>query len=625
VAGYHVVNVCLHALSALFIVALVRLLRLPGPWLAAFLFGLHPVCVESVAWIAEQKNTLSTALALASTIVYFVFLRERRAAQYALASGLFILAVLSKSIVVTLPLILVIIQWWQSRRLSFVRDLAPLLPWMIAGITVSFVTVTVERGLIGFTGSNTGLTFAGRIVLAGRAFWFYISKIIWPSNQMFFYPRWEIHSGEYWQDIYPAATVALGFGLMSLYRSARGPLAAYLCFITVLLPVLGFLDVEWFVFSYVGDHLAYLAVICLVIPAPWVLERMLELVWDDRRFMVAPLAGILTLALGILSWRQCEKYRSPIIFYEAALRSNPSSGYARNHLAIAHYNLACDLQVERGRLAEAIAQYEEALRIRPDYPEAHNNLGTAQQQTGAIDSAIAQFRNAIRDNPDYAGARLNLAAALQKTPNGAVEALEELRMAARIQPGSAQVHLALAKALQPYREKDNESIEEYRLALRIDPNLPEAHYGLGYALERIGGHEQQALNEYGEAVRLRPSFSAAHYNRGCVLQSMPGRQTEAAEEFEITLRLDPNNAMAQANLANALLALGRPQEAIAHYQAAEAIAPDNPLIHLNLGIILSALPEKRDDAIRELNEAHRLQPNDRHILEVLEHFKQVSR
>jgi len=412
---------------------------------------------------------------------------------------------------------------------------------------------------------------------------------------------------------------------MSLNRRSRGPLAVYLCFVTVLLPVLGFLDVEWFVFSYVGDHLAYLAVICLVIPLPWVLERMLGLVSGGRTFVLAPLAGVLALASGILSWRQCEKYRSPIIFYEAALRSNPSSDYARSHLAIAHYNLACDLQVESGRLAEAITQYEEALRIRPDYAEAHNNLGTAFQQTGAIDSAIAQFRNAIRDNPDYAGARLNLAAALQNTPNGSAEALEELRVAARLQPGSAQAHLALGKALRAYPGKDNESIAEYRLALRIDPNLPEAHYGLGYALERIGGHEEQALDEYGEAVRLRPGFSAAHYNMGCVLQSMPGRQAEAADEFKITLRLDPKNAMAEANLANALLALGRRQEAIAHYQVAETIAPDNPLIHLNLGIILLGLPEQREDALRELKEAQRLLPNDSHILDLLERFKQAPK
>ena len=322
--GYHLVNVFLHATSAcLFVVVLQRLWGRAGPrgppterdsaemasaperragvrprrvpegrrrrtfapaepsgpalprlaaWFAGLIFALHPVGVESVAWISEQKNTLSTVFYLLAALAYFRFYESREcvrqnpggggkpAATYCLATFLFILALLSKSVTATLPAGLLVVIWWKRGRLEWRRDLVPVLPWLLVGLSAGLFTAWVERRyIIGAEGTAFNLSFVERCLLAGRVTWFYLAKLFWPENLIFIYPRWQVSSAEVWQYLFPIGIVAVLALLWRWRRQFRGPLAGFLFFVGSLVPALGFVNVYPFVYSYVADHFQYLA------------------------------------------------------------------------------------------------------------------------------------------------------------------------------------------------------------------------------------------------------------------------------------------------------------------------------------------------------------------------------
>ncbi len=278
VVGYHLTNIVLHALSACLVVMVMRRLSLPGAWLAGLVFALHPVNVESVAWISEQKNTLSGVFCLASLLIYLHFDEDRQKSKYLLATGLFVLALLSKTVTATLPAVLLVIFWWRRGRLEWKRDVLPLLPWFALGICAGLFTSRVERTFGGASGTDFLLTPAQRLLIAGRAICFYAGKLFWPANLTFFYPQWKIDAAVWWQWLFPAGVLALGLGLVLASRRYRGPLAGFLIFAGTLFPVLGFLNVYPFRYSYVADHFQYLACLGIIVP----LISVLPLAFDLR-------------------------------------------------------------------------------------------------------------------------------------------------------------------------------------------------------------------------------------------------------------------------------------------------------------------------------------------------------
>jgi hypothetical protein len=238
VAGYHLTNILLHALSACLVVMIVRALGCPGAPLAGVLFALHPVCVEAVAWISEQKSTLSAVFYLSAALVYLRFDRDRRKPVYFLALVLFVLALLSKTVTATLPVALLVVLWWQKGRLGWKRDVSPLAPWVLVGATAGLFTAWVERTDIGARGADFNLSVVQRCLIAGRALWFYLGKLLWPSNLTFIYPRWNVTSASVWQIFFPAGVLVV-FSLFAVLtrRGQRGPLAALLYFSVSLFPV----------------------------------------------------------------------------------------------------------------------------------------------------------------------------------------------------------------------------------------------------------------------------------------------------------------------------------------------------------------------------------------------------
>jgi tetratricopeptide (TPR) repeat protein len=602
VLAYHLVNVLLHAAAACLVVAIVRRLALPGAWLAGFIFALHPVAVEAVAWISEQKSTLSAVFYLAAALAYLRFDRTRRRSHYAAALALFILALLTKTVTATLPAALLLVFWFERGRIDWKRDAAPLLPWFGLGAAAGLFTAWVERTYIGAQGTPYALTPVERFLVAGRAIWFYLGKVLWPRNLIFIYPRWTVDPHQWWQYLFPLGALAAACGLWIVARRRRGPLAGFLYFAGTLFPALGFFSVYPFVFSYVADHFQYLAALGIIVPAATGLALAARrLPSTARRF--APLCGALLAALlGGMTWAQSRIYRDAETLYRDTLVRNPGAW-------MAHNNLGAGLARIPGRLAEAIDHFQAALRIDPDYAGAHNNLGLALLQIpGRLPEATAEFREALRLNPKDAEAHANLGLALSRLPGHLPEAIAEYRTALSIRPGLADAHAGLGDALSDAGHFA-EALDEYRAAISIDPGDPARHAKLGAALMEIPGRLPDAIVECQTALRLDPHSPVAHSALGDAYSVLQNRWPDALAEYQAALRIQPDFAEAHTNLANLLLRMGRAPEALAEYQAALRIRPGYAEAHYDLGNLLSDMPGRRTDAIAEYREALRLRPD----------------
>ncbi len=281
VLGYHLVNVVLHVVAACLLVMLCQQLKIKGAWIAGALFALHPVNVESVAWISEQKNTLSLVFYLLAAIAYLKFDDQRKPKFYAIASALFLCALMTKTVTASLPAALLVVFWWKRGRIDFKRDVVPVLPWFIVAATSGLFTAWVERHIIGAAGSEYNLDALQRVMLAGRVICFYIYKMVWPANLIFTYPRWNVDASVWWQYGFDVALIALAGWFWSMRSRTRAPLAALLFFGGSLFPVLGFLDIYPFRYSYVADHFAYLAGLGLIVPAAALIATALDRITDQ--------------------------------------------------------------------------------------------------------------------------------------------------------------------------------------------------------------------------------------------------------------------------------------------------------------------------------------------------------
>jgi tetratricopeptide (TPR) repeat protein len=588
VVGYHLANILLHAAAACMVVAIMRRLALPGAWLAGLIFALHPVNVESVAWISEQKNTLSGVFCLGAAYVYLGFDRDRRPAQYALALGLFILALLTKTVTATLPAALLVILFWQRGRISWRRDVLPLVPWLALGLAAGLFTAWVERHYVGAEGKGYVLTWPDRFVLAGRVIWFYLAKLAWPSDLMFIYPHWSVDASQAWQWLFTVAALALGIGLWQLAarsqgrlrRAAAAALAGFLVFAGTLFPVLGFVNVYPFIFSYVADHFQYLAGLGVIVPVCAGLALAAGRLADGSAARLLARAGAVALliALGALTWLQSGIYRDVQTLYIATIARNPDCW-------MAHANLGLAWSQVPGRLDDAIAQYEESLRLYPDNAEAHHNLGNAWAQvSGRLGDAVAEYNEALRLRPAFPEAHYNLGNALSRIPGRLDDAVAQYEEAIRLNPRFAKAHNNLGSAWARVPGRLDDAISQYREALSLDPDDAQAHFNLGNAWAQAPGRLGDAVAEYSEAIRIRPDFAQAHENLGNAWAQAPGRLGDAVTQYQEALRLAPNDAAAHFNLGNAWARMpGRLDDAIGQYEEALRLRPDFAPGWRNLG------------------------------------------
>jgi tetratricopeptide (TPR) repeat protein len=495
-----------------------------------------------VAWVAELKNTLSAVFYLTALIVYVHFDTDRRWRWYLMALARFVLGLLTKTVVATLPGALLVLLWWRRGRLVWKQDVLPLVPFFALAAASGLLTAWIELKLIGATGDDFAFTLIERGLIAGRVIWFYLGKLIWPADLIFFYPRWTVDQTAGWQYLFPLGVLA---GLVFLWRMrhrSRGPLAALLLFVGTLAPVLGFLNVYPFKFSFVADHFQYLASIWIIAAVAVGIDRLLPLRNPPRRG--APLTLVIYLALpaalGAMAWKQSWNYRNEEVLYRAVLEKNPRCWIAWNNLG--------DESVSANRRDEAIRYFEAALQIKPDYVDALINLG----------NALAE-----KQNWELATTRL--------------------QQALRFEPNSVEAHFGLGN-IQYYTGHMQAAAELYRQTLQIKPDHDKALYNLGCALLQLD-RPATAKPYFERALRLDPDKAGAHSGLGIALLRAD-RLDDATQQFQAALRIKPDDIGMRLNLAFTLNKAGRAQEAIAAYRAVLKLDPGNQPARENLAPLL---------------------------------------
>jgi protein O-mannosyl-transferase len=512
--GYHLVNILLHASNVILLWLVLRRLQIKGAWWAAAIFAVHPVMVESVAWITERKNLLSGLFYLLAVLVYLRFRPLTNGAtastwnwrRYPWVLALFLCALLSKTVTCSLPAALMLLVWWKRGWVEK-RDWLALTPLFVLGAGLGLMTAWLEKFQVGANGADWALSFVQRCLLAGRALWFYAGKLVCPYPLSFVYPRWQIEAGNSWAYLFVITALGVVVALWLLRRRiGRGPLVGVLFFAGTLGPALGFANVYYFRYSFVADHFQYLAAMGLLALAAAGMATALNYFQPGRPFLGTGLGGMTLLVLGLLTWRQCGMYTNLETLWRATIARNPGCW-------MAYDNLGKELFKE-DRIDEAISQFQKAMRLWPNDADAHCGLGVTLGRKGQFDEAINQIQEAIRLKPGYPEAYCNLGTTLG--------------MMGRI----------------------DEAISQFREAIRLKPDYAEAYCNLGTAL-LMNGQIDEAICQYQEAIRLNPDYAEAHYGLGTIL-GMKGQTDEAINQFQEALRLKPDYAEARRNLAHAL-------------------------------------------------------------------------
>ncbi|MBI5764169.1 MAG: tetratricopeptide repeat protein [Planctomycetes bacterium] len=458
--GFHVVNVLLHAAGAALLWRVLAALKVPGAFLAAVLFSLHPLHVESVAWITERKNVLSGVFYFAAALAYLQINNSRHSTrQYIVSMALFVCALLSKSVTCTLPAALLLVQWWRHGRISKL-DIARLAPFFALGVALGLTTAWMENTHVGAGGPEWQRPIAVRLITAGRAFWFYLEKFVWPNPLIFVYPKWSIDSATALQFLFPFTALGLVAALFALRRRiGRGPIVAMLLYAGTILPALGFFNVYYAIrYSPVADHFAYLASVGPIVLVAAGLMRFMNRQTQGSRVAVVP-GVVICIVLATLTWRQCGIYQNLETLWADTIRKNPSAG-------IAYLNLG-SLRLKQGRNAEAVSLFKRSIELEPPTAIAHFNLGTALLNENHVDDAIENFRSALRLQADYPKCLANLGNAYL-TKGRAADAVEPLRRAIELKPDYALAHQNLATAYEQLGRRV-EAERHYREAVRFNP------------------------------------------------------------------------------------------------------------------------------------------------------------
>ncbi len=555
--GYHLTNILFQAINAILLWTILRQLRVRGSWLAAAVFAVHPVNVESVAWITERKNVLAGFFYLSSALACLRFWLPDLVARasctpsgppttaagwgnwkfYWLALLLYLCALLAKTATIALPVAVLLVVWWKRGKVGW-RELFPLAPFLAVGMAMGLFTVWVEKHLVQAAGREWALSFLERCLIAGRAVWFYLGKLMWPHPLMLVYPHWEIHAA---QPLAYLPVLALMVGLFILWLNRKGwarpMLVALAYFLALLFPVLGFFNVYFFRYSYVADHFQYLATIGPLTLAAAGIIGGLDWLGKWNRFLKPVLVGTFLLVLGLLTWRQCGMYADIETLWRTTLARNPDCPMAHNNLGGYLYS--------QGRIEEAMEHYQKALQINPNNPEGLTGLGVTLGAKGRFDEEIEAYRKAIQINPDFYAAWYNLGIAL--AAQGRLdEAIKTDYKAIQINPNDFKVLYNLGIALANKGRLD-EAIEAYRQAIQLNPNYSDALDNLGNALA-AKGRLDETIENYRQAIQSNPNRPETFFHLGMTLGQL-GRAREAVAQYREALKLNPNLTGALNNLA----------------------------------------------------------------------------
>jgi protein O-mannosyl-transferase len=594
--AYHLANIAMHSLVTILAFVVLRRLQIPGAWLAAAIFALHPVHVESVAWITEQKNTLSAVFYLAAMLNYLRFDRTRTRSSYALSLALFVLAILTKTVMATLPGAVLVVFWWQRGRLSWKKDVLPLMPFFVLGAGGGLITAWWELQINQCVGPEFTFSFAQRLLIAGRTVCFCLGKLVWPTNLIFIYPRWHVDAWQWWQYAFPAGAAGLLGAAWLVRRWSRAPLAAILFFGGTLFPVMGFFNLYTYRYSFVADHYQYLASLGIIALGSAAVASWLARLQGWQRTIGRIISAMLLLTLAGLSWRQCHMYSDLETLYTTTLLRDPDCPMAHTNLGI--------ILANSGRTQQAIAHYQAALKSDPRNVECYNNLGAIMNDRGDVADALPCFQKAIEIDPHYADSHRNLALALAACGQ-ADEAIEHYELAIankkfivdRSECVSTLNNLGAALAS---RGRFGEAAARFRQAIRMTPDSAMAQKNLELtvaAQERL----DQAKAQFRQTFSVERDPARAHYNLGCALAAS-NQIDEAVDHFRTALEAKPDEARIHNALGMTLLRCRRSNEAIPQLVKVLQLQPQFPDADANLLRALSSLtqPSKSSTLQREL-------------------------
>lgn len=599
--GYHVTNILLHALGAILLWRVLLLLKIRGAFLAALIFAVHPVCVASVAWISERKNTLSLVFFLLALLFYLRAEKPPRSGErgygfYCLSLGAFFLALLSKTSIVALPVVLLGIVWWSNGKIT-ARDFLRTIPFFLLAFGFGLLTIYSQthnaiRGEIVQTE-----TFPARLAESAWAVWFYLWKSLVPTNLSAIYPHWELRKVLFISLLPLAALAGILFFFWQKRKSwGRHWLLALGYFVVMLFPVLGFIDMYFLIFSRVADQWQYVPLIGIIVFVVAGISYLLEKKFNVALNTKIGLATVVVLLLCVLTWNHAKVYASEEKLWSDTIKKNPKAWMAYNNLGRILYS--------QGKIEESIRLFSDSLRMKGNHAETHNNFGLALTEQGKLDQAVAEFLEAIRIKPAQPKFHFNLGIALAKQgkSEAAISAYSE---ALKLSPNYADVHNNLSSVLNKVGRND-ESLQHSLRALQIKPNFPEAHYNAANAFVALG-KMAEAAEHFSAALKLRPNFASVHYDWGVAL-AMQGKLDEAAQHFSELVRQNPNDSIAHNFLGNALAGQKKFDEAILHYETSLRIEPNVAQTHNNLGNALNTLG-KFDEAIAHYNTALKLEPD----------------
>jgi len=607
--AHHLTSVLLHALAVVLLFAFLnRATRAHWPSaFVAFLFALHPLHVESVAWVAERKDVLSAFFWFLALWAYVRYAERPSLARYLLAFLPFCVGLMAKPMIVTFPFVLLLLDVWPLRRvrlsgapeadtkhrlLRLVWEKAPFFA-LSAAIAVATYAVQQHSGAVEALSVPIGLRVENALI----SYVCYIAKMFWPTGLAVFYP-YPMHLAA-WQVVLSGLAI-LGITGAVLRWFPRHPYLAvgWFWYLGTLVPVIGLVQVGA---QARADRYTYIPMIGLSIMLAYGARDLLRR-WPRAKPAVAGLTAAASVSCIVVTWTQIQYWRNSGSLFQHAV--DVTGG---NYLA--HHNLGNYLMDVPGRLPAAIANLESAVRLKPDSAKAHTDLGTAlSKMPDRLPQAVAEYRAALKIAPDSAITHNDLGSTLSKVPGRMQEAIEEYQTALRIDPGYAEADNNLGSALAKSGRLP-QAIERFQAALRIDPEYAEAHNNLGSALSQTPGRLPEAIAEYEAALRINPDYAEAHNNLGSALSQIPGRLSEAISEYQAALRIKPDFAEANSNLASALANTpeGLPQ-AISQYQAALRSEPDSAELHYNFGVTLSKAGRSRE-AIEQFQTALRIKPD----------------
>ena len=555
--AYHMTNVALHAISAILLWQLLRALKVPGAWLAALLFVVHPVNVESVAWVSQRKNTLAMPFFLL-TIWFYITAREKDRTFYALSLVCFALALLSKTAVVPLPLVLLLLDWLKDKRITG-NHVKRALPFFALSAVAGLITLWFQAHRVIGTDVVQNASWPARFAIAGCALWFYLYKAFLPINLVFVYPRWEISATAIVNWLPLVAFVTFAFVIWKRRERWPGALVALSYFVLMLLPVLGFLNIYYLKYSLVADHWQYFAMIG---PIAFAAAAVVSMV---RPTVVNGVSIALIGTLAFLSWKQSHLYSSAELIWHDTIERNPKCWLAHNSYGLELMQRAIrNAPPDKALLETAINHYHESWRLNPDNVEARINAGSALIALGRVEDGKHEFRKAQQTNPNDALAFYNRGSILHQEHKLA-EAEAEYRKAVKRWPQYALAYLWLGRALEQ-QGKLAEAEEAFSKTISLLPVSVGAHRDLAGVLD-LQGKSSQAMLEYRKVLELEPSDAMSHYRLGNVLLKLNQREA-ACDEYARALAIEPKISEAHYQLAVQLSLRGDVHGALNHYHEA---------------------------------------------------------